>query len=195
MKVDGLRSECCLVCRTDGNTATRITSTVDPRDRPFILGATVEQAKDYYHLSVPAEQAAWKKAAGFATLDEAFKTAQSDLYDQFEESTKGLNVSEALRVAQKLAPTFYWSTEAARTHTGTYPFRGCIEASIGRGLAASDLSDVVWSNVFGYSQSDTEKFAAAILASNPKKWLGYNHTWAFPEDGESCTGPGDLARS
>lgn len=174
-----------LIYRTDGAASNRITSTVDSRDRPFILGATVELSRDYASLRNSPERAQWKADAKIATLDDAFKAAHGDLYDTYMQRSKAMNVSMALRVAQKLAPDFYWSCDAARNFAGYYFYRGCIEASAARAVAVAHLADMVWSNSVIHDTAASAKFSQIVQASIPGKWMGHNITGAFPNDGQS----------
>jgi isocitrate lyase len=130
------------------------------------------------------EKEKWLEEAKLASLDDAFKAAQPKLFEQFTAKTQDLNVSEALRVANTLAPGFYWSTDAARTIHGWYPYRGCVEAAIDRVLACADVADVLWSCVRGYDGKPAEQFSTAIHKVHPGKWLAYNVTGGFPADGE-----------
>lgn len=172
--------------RADPHNANRITSAVDYRDRPFILGATVELPREYAALSDSPSRKQWKSDAKFMTIDEAFKAAFPGSYDTFTQQSKGLNVSEALRVAHKLEPEFYFSADAARNVAGYYLFRGCVEASIARSALAGKLVDVLWPNAGSYDIDVMERYAKGVRAIYPEKWLGYNVTGEFPADGE-CT--------
>jgi len=170
--------------RADPHNANRITSAVDYRDRPFILGATVELPREYASLTDSPSRTQWKSDARFMTIDEAFEAAYPSSYDAFIEQSKGLNVSEALRIAHKLEPKFYFSADAARNVGGYYYFRGCVEASIARSALAGKLVDVLWPNAGSYDIDIMERYAKGVLAIFPDKCLGYNVTGEFPADGE-----------
>ncbi len=75
-----------LLCRCDSDHAEFITSVVDPRDHPYVLGATelVEsfaeavargrsECKDYLTVKVQ-----WKASAKLKTIDEAVQSATTD---------------------------------------------------------------------------------------------------------------------
>lgn len=179
------RSEIVIVYRTDGLNATRITSDVDYRDRPFILGATVPMERDYASIFTSPERADWKAAAKLTTLDEAFNKSFPSSSDHFTSATKGMNTSEALRVALSLQPTFYWSSSSPRSIHGFFAFKGCLEASISRSCVVAPFVDMVWPNAFGYNAKVIEDFARGVHTVWPKKWLGYNITGTFPADGKT----------
>lgn len=180
-----IRSEAVIYYRADPHNANRITSAVDYRDRPFILGATVELPRDYASLTDSPSRKQWKTDATLMTIDEAFKAAYPGSYDEFIRQSQDLNVSAALRIANKLEPAFYFSAEAARNVAGYYFFRGCVEASIARSTLAGKLVDVLWPNAGSYDIDIMEEYAKGVLAVFPNKWLGYNVTGEFPTDGES----------
>lgn len=177
-----------LIYRTDGAASNRITSSVDYRDRPYILGATVELPSDYASLRNSPDRAAWKVKAKIMSLDEAFKAAHPDRFDEFANRTSQMNVSMAYREAQKLHPDFYWSCDAARNFAGYYFYHGCIEASAARACAVGHLADMVWSNSVLHNTIASEKFAQIVHAKYPDKWLGHNITGAFPNDGKLLSG-------
>ena len=187
LQLDIMGSDMVVVYRADPHNATRITASVDPRDRPFILGATVELERDYANLSTSPERAEWKEKAFLKTLDQAFKDAYPRQYQEFAAKTTGLNISEAQRIALKFAPQFYFSADAARNSLGHYAFRGTIEASIARSLLAAPLAEMLWANAGAYVPYDTETYATVLRDKIPDKWLGYNVTGAFPTDGTHPT--------
>lgn len=183
LQLDIMGSEAVLIARTDASSATHITSTIDPRDRPFILGATQHLPRDFHtlHYESLSEQDEWKRKAQLLTLDDAFKAQASDsveVYDKFIRETKGLNTSEALRIARLLKSDFYWSSESARTRRGWYLYKGGEEAAINRALAVAPIADALWSCSHTYEKSldfdKLENFANQVLDQCPEKWLIHN---------------------
>lgn len=178
-----------LIYRTVGASSTRITDAIDYRDRPYILGASMEQAQDYASLTDSPSRASWKASAKLMTLDEAFQSAHRELYPEFEAKTAKMNISSALRVAAKLAPSFYWSGDAARCSAGFYLFRGCPESAAERCIAASHVIDVSWMNMTLHNEEKAIKFSELMQRELPGRWTGYNMTGTFPADGKprSCS--------
>nr|XP_019013581.1 isocitrate lyase [Kwoniella pini CBS 10737]OCF52362.1 isocitrate lyase [Kwoniella pini CBS 10737] len=168
-----------------GRTATHITSTIDHRDRPFILGATVELPHHYIHAEGNSGKDEWKREAKLSTLDEAFKNSNPDLYDNFSNQTKDLNVSEALSAARKLDPSFYWNYESPRTSEGWYAYKGGVEAAISRATFAANISDMVWACAHFYNSDVAERFSKGVQNVHPGKWMAYNITGGFPQDGSA----------
>lgn len=174
-----------LIYRTVGASSTRITDAIDYRDRPYILGASIEQDRDYATFPDSPSRAAWKAAAGLKTLDEAFKLAKPDLFSEFQTKTEKMNISSALRVAAKLVPDFYWDGDAARSSAGYYLFRGCPESAADRCIAASHVIDVSWMNMTLHDDTKARRFSEICQKELPGRWTGYNMTGTFPTDGKS----------
>ncbi|WWC61067.1 isocitrate lyase [Kwoniella dejecticola CBS 10117] len=183
LQLDIMGSEVVSIARTDAETATHITSTIDQRDRPFILGATVDMPHHYIHAEGNSGKDEWKREARLSTLDEAFKSSNPDLYEGFISQTTGLNVSEALAVAHKLAPTFYWNCESPRTTEGWYAYKGGTEAAISRANAAANIADMVWACAHSYKAEVADRFSRGVQDVRPGKWMAYNITGGFPDDG------------
>jgi isocitrate lyase len=164
--------------------ATHITSTIDPRDTPFILGATVNMPTDLCEVESGPLRAQWKIDAKLATLEEAFASACPDLVATLKTRIAGLTVSRALRVAQELYPDFFWSAESPRTAQGWYAFKGGIDCAISRSLVCAPLVDMTWACVGSYDPKGAAQIAAAVQEAYPGKWMAYNITGGFPEDGQ-----------
>ncbi|WOO76380.1 Isocitrate lyase [Vanrija pseudolonga] len=195
LQLDIMGAEVVSIHRTDAETATHITSTVDPRDRPFILGASIPQA---YDAASAPDYKTWIQAAELKTLDEAFAAAHPALIDTFNAQTKGKNTSEALLVAAKLAPEFYWSADAARTVQGWFPFRGGVEAATARAIVCAPYTDASWAcQTKPYNGPAVEAFAKGVRAAVPGRWLAYNWTVLpaeFSKSKEVAEAPEKLAK-
>ncbi|WVW83024.1 isocitrate lyase [Kwoniella bestiolae CBS 10118] len=185
LQLDIMGSEVVSIARTDAETATHITSTIDHRDRPFILGATVPLPRHFIHTEGNSAREEWKREAKLSTLDEAFQKSHPDLYDQFISQTQKMNVAEALSVAHRLVPAFYWNYENPRTSEGWYAFKGGIEAALSRANAAANISDAVWACAHKYKADEAQRFATGVQEVHPGKWMAYNITGGFPEDGSA----------
>lgn len=130
---------------------------LDPRDHPYVLGATkqvpsfnqaVEQGmkdgKDY--LTVKAE---WKAAAGLLTFDDAVKgVATDEQYKSYvaELGDKIVAIWERRTIAKRITGQdvqFDW--ELPRLPTGQYMWQWCVKQVIDRAILAAPLGDVTWS--------------------------------------------------
>ncbi|WWD17020.1 isocitrate lyase [Kwoniella shandongensis] len=179
LQLDVMGSEIVSIARTDAATATHITSTIDARDRPFILSATRPLSHDYVHCEGRSGQDEWKREAHLLSLDEAFKlhtttSSITGVYERYLVETRGMNTSEAFRVAENLSPGFYWNSESPRTVEGYYPYRGGVDAAISRSVNVAPVADVVWACSHSYDETEAEKFALEVQGKWPGKWMAYD---------------------
>lgn len=163
-----------LLCRCDSDNAEFINSVVDPRDHPYVLGATKvvpsflqalatgrESGKDY--LAVKKE---WKASAGLMTFDDAVKSQadSEDQYKGYEAEVKGKIVAlqDRRAIAKKITGKdimFDW--ELPRLPRGQYMWQWCTQAVIDRAVLAAPLGDVTWSR--------QDKPSKCIIVVNPPK--------------------------
>ncbi len=66
-----------------------------------------------------------------------------------------------------------------RTEEGFFKIRGGLDAAIARGLSYAPYSDLVWCETSEPNIAEAERFAAAIHAEYPGKWLAYNCSPSF----------------
>ncbi len=66
-----------------------------------------------------------------------------------------------------------------RTEEGFFRLRGGLDAAIARGLSYAPYSDLVWCETSEPNIAEAERFAAAIHAKYPGKWLAYNCSPSF----------------
>ncbi|KAJ6606036.1 isocitrate lyase [Mycena vulgaris] len=181
---DVMGSECLIIQRTDAETAGYITSTIDARDRPFILGSTNPTLPDSLVASISASASApgdaedaWVAAATLTTLDEAVRAACADAtaFAAYTAKSAGQTVAQAARTAREMGIVVFWDCEASRSREGWYRYRGNIDAAIMRSVACARYADVLWTRTPATVVADLEKFAVEVKkACGADKWLGYN---------------------
>lgn len=66
-----------------------------------------------------------------------------------------------------------------RTVEGFFKIRGGLESAIARGLAYAPYADLVWCETSEPNVAEARKFAEAIHAKYPGKWLAYNCSPSF----------------
>src|SRR5271170_4055465 len=66
-----------------------------------------------------------------------------------------------------------------RTHDGFMVYRGGLDAAIARGLAYAPYADLIWCETSEPNLSEARRFAVAIHAVYPGKWLAYNCSPSF----------------
>lgn len=137
-------------------TLTCFLSVLDPRDHPYVLGATkpvsslvkaIEAGKESGrgYLEVKAE---WKASAGLMTFDDAVKAAAPESFELYNAAIAGKTVSlqERRAIAKSITNLdieFDW--ELPRTPLGQYMWQWSVQAVIDRCILAAPLGDVTWS--------------------------------------------------
>lgn len=66
-----------------------------------------------------------------------------------------------------------------RTSEGFYPLRGGLEVAIARAVAYAPYADLVWCETSTPDLAQARRFAEAVLAAHPGKWLAYNCSPSF----------------
>ncbi len=69
--------------------------------------------------------------------------------------------------------------QADRTAEGFFRLRGGVEAAIARGLAYAPFADLLWMETSTPDLAEAKRFADAIHAEFPGKWLAYNCSPSF----------------
>lgn len=154
-QADMMGTELVIVARTDSEAATLITSTIDARDHPFILGATnpsveplvdvliAAKSKDSTEQELTDLEKKWMSEAGLKTFDAAFRDATSEkglpesTVSEYLEAVKGnLSLSQRRKVARKLLDgnDIFFDWDSPRTREGYYRYQGGIKCAIARGV-------------------------------------------------------------
>ena len=162
-----ISSQCALISRTDAIYATHITSTIDPADRPFILGATTKPGVSLSSLAAPEhaeKRTQWLQTVKMQTLDAAVESQVTfGEFAVFQERSAGLNTADAKLVATEMfGQAIVWDCDVCRTCQGWYAYNGGMEAAIDRAKRHSPLADVLWYCATGYNHSQAFKFANGL---------------------------------
>jgi len=219
MQADLMGSELVIVARTDAEAATLLDNNIDPRDHPYILGATAAGARPLGEALAEAEaagatvaelgalEAEWSAAAGLMRYPEAVARALEaapDLPDRagrlarWRAEAYGLSHRAARALAARLLapsgqapPAFDW--EAPRTREGFYRVKGGIDYSIARAIAFSPYCDMLWMETHRPHIGEMREFAAGVHAVYPGKMLAYNLSPSFNWDAHGLSAA-ELAR-
>ena len=159
LQFDILGVETILVARTDAEAATLITSNVDPRDHPFILGATVKQQETLADAMFKAEfnkiggeqlgalEQEWLLKAKPKTYPNAVKDiliqqGKPQDANTFYQKALALSNSDAQLLAkQQYQITIYWCQYAPRTREGYFRYQGGTESCVVRSVAYAYFSN------------------------------------------------------
>ncbi|KAK5114582.1 isocitrate lyase 1 [Meristemomyces frigidus] len=199
-QADIMGSDLLAIARTDSEAATLITSTIDPRDHAFVLGATNPALQPLNDLMIAAEQAgkqgpeleaiedAWTQQAGLKLFPEAVRDTinagvhvdKQGLIEQFTKLSKGKSNSESRAIASGLIGVdVHFDWDAPRTREGFYRYQGGCQCAIVRAVAYAPYADLIWmeSKLPDYAQA--QEFAEGVHAVWPEQKLAYNLSPSF----------------
>ncbi|KAK9349830.1 isocitrate lyase [Lipomyces doorenjongii] len=199
-QADIMGTDLLCIARTDSEAATLITSTIDYRDHPFILGSTNPHLPPLVTLMVQAEDAGkqgeelqkiedeWIAAAGIMSYNDAviaaIKTSslsnKDALVSKLVSETRGKSNDAARAIAKKLAGIeIYWNWDAPRTREGYYRIQGGIQYAVARAVAYAPFADLLWMESKYPDYAQAEQFAKGVKAVHPHQWLAYNLSPSF----------------
>lgn len=188
------------VARTDSEAATLITSTIDYRDHPFILGCTNPSLQPLVDLMAAAEASgksgdalqaiedSWLASANIKLFDEAVIDAinaggypnKSGLVEQYLSTSKGKRSSEARAIAKGITGIdIFWDWESPRTREGFYRYRGGTKCAIMRAVAYAPYADCLWMESKKPDYPQAAEFAEGVHAVWPEQKLAYNLSPSF----------------
>jgi isocitrate lyase len=199
-QADIMGSDLLAVARTDAEAATLISSSIDPRDHYYIMGATNPSLQPLNDLMVAAEAAGkfgdelqaiedqWTAQAGVKTFADAVVDSinagshanKSALVADFLKAAKGKSNSEARAIAKGITGTeIFFDWDAARTREGYYRYQGGCDTAINRAIAYAPYCDMIWmeSKLPDYAQA--KEFADGVHSVWPNQKLAYNLSPSF----------------
>lgn len=185
------------VARTDSEAATLITTTIDPRDHAFILGATNPALQPLNDLMVAAEQAgkygeglqaiedSWTSQAGLKLFDQAVidtinagvHVDKQAMINEYKKMVKGKGNSESRAIAKGLTGVdIHWDWESARTREGYYRYQGGCECAVNRAIAFAPYADLIWMESAKPDYRQAEEFANGVHAVWPEQKYVYERS-------------------
>lgn len=192
---DILGTETILVARTDAEAANLLDSNIDPRDHPFILGATVrvptfndfvqqaiEKGEDVEKAQVKWMEMAKLKRYPEAVADVLKSRGNTANLDRWLREAYNLSNSAARELAKQLGVEIFWCWEAPRTREGYYRIKGGVDMCVVRGKAFAPYCDLVWMETAKPDFHEAEHFAHGLHAAFPNKMLAYNCSPSFNWD-------------
>ncbi|PKI82380.1 isocitrate lyase [Malassezia vespertilionis] len=199
MGVDNL-----VVARTDSEAATLITTNVDDRDHPFILGTTNATLEPLVSVMNAAERAGkqgddlqateddWVSKANLCLFSDAViefmaKNGKSEqVQKEFKAGSARMNNTQARELAATYGVTdasgFYWNWDAPRTREGYYQYRGGTQCAVNRANAFAPYADLLWMETKSPILAQAKEFSEGVHAVHPKQWLAYNLSPSFNWD-------------
>jgi isocitrate lyase len=188
------------IARTDSEAATLITSNIDDRDHPFILGCTNSSLPPLNTVMVEAEAAGkfgdqlqviedkWTAAANLQLFSTTLANALSQqgaskvTLDRFHARVAHVSYPQAVAVAQKefgLRNVPYWDWDSPRTREGYYRYQGGTQCAVNRAVAFAPYCDLIWMETKKPILAQAREFAYGVHVAFPGKWLAYNLSPSF----------------
>ncbi|KAK9450043.1 isocitrate lyase [Limtongia smithiae] len=188
------------IARTDSEAATLITSTIDFRDHPFVLGCTNPNLAPLATLLFEAEAAGkqgedlqkiedeWLAVAGLKLFKDAVieqinagpYSAKASLVSQFTDAIVGKSNDQARAIAKTLlGKDVFFDWNSPRTREGYYRIQGGTAYAVARAIAYAPYSDLLWMESKYPDYKQAEEFAVGVRAVHPHQWLAYNLSPSF----------------
>jgi isocitrate lyase len=204
LQFDIMGVENLIVARTDAEAATLLTSTIDPRDHPFIIGSTNPKLKP---LSVAMDEAQkagktgdalakveeeWIEQAGLCLYSEAVAKAlkeagKGNQVDGFLKKAASVSNDEARQIAKSMGVNPFWCWDSPRVREGYYRYQGGTKACIARGAAYAKYADLIWMETKSPIYAQAKEFAEGVKKVVPEIMLAYNLSPSFNWDASGMT--------
>ncbi|RSL92670.1 hypothetical protein CEP52_013668 [Fusarium oligoseptatum] len=193
MQFDVMGVNTLLMCRCDTDRSQFITSTIDPRDHEYILGATHDvkplveavssgMAKGKTYMQARDE---WKASAGLMTFDEAVKArcnGNEQKYQQYlaKASVYGTSLKDRRRFAKDAVGedvVFDW--ELPRSKEGQYIWKPSVKTIVERAVAAAPLGDMTWARMDAPVWRDILEFHTEVRKIFPDRLFAFGFTGMY----------------
>mmetsp|Transcript_9913 Transcript_9913/g.18935 ORF Transcript_9913/g.18935 Transcript_9913/m.18935 type:complete len:539 (-) Transcript_9913:770-2386(-) len=205
LQADIMGTETVIIARTDAEAANLLDNNVDPRDHPFIVGATVPGTKALITVVAEAKargasvdelqqlQAEWLESAQLLRYPEAVakvlagQGSQAKLAE-WNRAAYALDHDRARALARRLCgfePYFDW--EAPRAREGYYRVCGGVDYCVARARAFAPHCDLIWMETAKPNIAEAREFAEGVHSALPGKMLAYNLSPSFNWDAAGMT--------
>lgn len=213
LQFDIMGVENLVVARTDSEAATLITTNVDERDHPFILGTPNESLGPLVALLNAAEASGksgdalqavedeWVSKANLQTFSQTLSAAlksqtgaSPSTLARFNERVSHVSYPQAVQIAKSefgLKSTPYWNWDVPRTREGFYRYQGGTQCAVNRAIAFAPYADLLWMETKKPILSQAKEFADGVHKVYPEQWLAYNLSPSFNWDAAGL-GPQDM---
>eukprot|EP00835_Amoeboradix_gromovi_P005103 NODE_449_length_8428_cov_0.343979.p1 type:complete len:445 gc:universal NODE_449_length_8428_cov_0.343979:3596-2262(-) len=198
LQFDIMGVETVLVARTDAEAATLLTSNVDPRDHPYILGSTVK-LEALSDIMYKAEQSGasgsqlgkieeeWLESAKLLTYGEAVRNylvsnnKKKEGLDFYQRAMR-LSHSDAVKLAKEFNVSIFWCWYSPRTREGFFRYQGGTDSCITRSIAYAPYCDLNWMESKKPVYDQAKKYAEGVKNQRPWAMLAYNLSPSFNWD-------------
>jgi isocitrate lyase len=192
LQADILNYPLVIIARTDAEAATMISQNIDPKDHPFIKGATVPNVESAIQAGQRGAEKDWEKRAGCKTFPDlvAEKLAgnKDALTKWYAQCYTGVGLPKLREIARELgAGDLYFDWEQARTVEGFYMIKGCTKFCAQRAKAFAPYCDACWMETGQAGLPQAKEFADDVLGACPDLMLAYNNSPSFNWDKSGMT--------
>jgi isocitrate lyase len=192
LQADILNYPLVIVARTDAEAATMISQNIDPKDHPFIKGATVRGVESAIEAGKAGQEKDWEKRAGCKTFVELVAAAlhgnSEALQKWYGQCYTGVGLPKLRAIATDLgAGDLYFDWEQARTVEGFYMIQGSTKFCAQRAKAFAPYCDACWMETGQAGLPQAREFAEDVLAVAPNLMLAYNNSPSFNWDKSGMT--------
>jgi len=191
LQADILQYPMVIVARTDAEAATMILSNIDPRDHPFIAGATVPGVESLIEATHTGTDADWSKRAGCMTFVEAVEKklkGQPGSLAKWQGSCYEMSLADLQAFAKECgAGEIYFDWERARSIEGFYRIQGGTKFCAQRAKAFAPYCDAVWMETAQAGLAQAKEFRDDVLHAYPHLMLAYNNSPSFNWDTAGMT--------
>jgi len=166
-----------------------ILSNIDPRDHPFIKGATVPGVESLIQATNAGADGDWEKRAGCMTfVDAVAKKLQGANLDKWYARCYEMSLTELRAFAKELgAGEVFFDWELARSVEGFYRIQGSTKFCAQRAKAFAPYADAVWMETATPGLKQAKEFRDDVLAVHPHLMLAYNNSPSFNWDAAGMT--------
>lgn len=212
LQMDIMGTETLLVARTDSEAATLITSTIDPRDHAFIIGATnphvrpllevMEKAMSEAGTDLQQTEDQWLETAGLKLFGDAVEDAIRKKFADSADEQLGAwrqqytvgetSNDDARRIARQILGQdcddyLFWDWNLPRTREGYYRYQGGTSCAVNRANNFAPYADLLWMETKKPILDQAKQFSSGVLAKHPKQMLAYNLSPSFNWDSAGMT--------
>ncbi|KAF9220985.1 isocitrate lyase and phosphorylmutase [Gyrodon lividus] len=200
LQFDIMGVENLIISRTDSEAATLLTSNIDDRDHPFILGSTNASLPPIASVMVDAEKAGksgndlqaiedgWIDSANLQLFSQTLANAlisqgsSQAIANKFVARVAHSSYPQAVAIAQTefgLKNVPYWNWDTPRTREGYYRYQGGTQCAIMRSIEFAPYADALWMETKKPILAQAREFAHGVHAARPGHWLAYNLSPSF----------------
>lgn len=186
------------MCRCDVDQSQFITSTIDPRDQEYIVGATNADIEPLVEAVARGRTEGkgymqarddWKAKAGLMTFDEAVRAKATDeQYQQYisaphAATAYGTSIRDKRKAAKAVLggndKDVFFDWELPRSKEGQYMWKPTTKAIVERALLVAPLGDMTWARMDAPVWKDIVEFHTEVRKVHPDRLFAFGFTGMY----------------